>query len=116
MRISSNYNQPSFKMAVKATAAAKDFLQESLNGNQLRKLNKIVEKQKNNPHDILLDIVSKKSAKGTKEVINSIQATGANKKFTSDFGTMATIKKAERYVNKFKKLTFDDVFKKMGSI
>lgn len=110
MQISNNYNQPSFKMAVKATDAAKDFFKNNLNGRQLHKLNKIIERQKNNPHDILLDTFTKKG----KESVEHIKATAVNKDIISELGDMATIKKAERYVKGFKKLTFDEVLNKMS--
>lgn len=112
MQISNNNNQPSFKMAVKATQEAKEFLRKNLNGRQLHKLNKIVERQKTNPHDILLDTFRKKGKDG----IEYIKATASNRTIVSEFGDMATIRKAERYVNKFDKLTFDEVFRKMADI
>ena len=112
MQISNNNNQQSFKMAIKATQAAKDFIQQSLNGRQLRTLNKIVERQKTNPHDIIIDTFTKKG----KENVKYLKATAINKDIVSELGNMATIKKAERYVKGFKKLTFEDVFKKMGEL
>ena len=112
MKISNNYNQPSFKMAVKATQAAKDFFKDNLNGKQLHKLNKIVERQKTNPHDIILDVFSKKAEPDVKY----LKANAVNREIVSEFGDMATIRKAERYVKRFKKLTFDEVFKKMENV
>ncbi len=114
MKISNNYNQPSFKMAVKANQAAKALLRDSLNGKQLRKLNKIIERQQDNAHDILISTVQRESNLGkTKEYLSVI---ASNKEYQSGdfFKPLFTIKRAEKYVNKFKKMSFQEVFQKMG--
>lgn len=116
MKITTNYSQPSFKMAVKATQEAKEFLRKNLNGRQLNKFNKIIERQKSNPHDILIATATQAGAYGNTQ--KYLHVIGSNKEFYSgDFFTpLFTIRRAEKYVDKFKKMSFDDVFKKMNDI
>ena len=116
MKITTNYSQPSFKMAVKATNEAKELLKKGLNGKQLQKLNKIIERQKTNPHDILITTAVRQGSTGARK--NYINVVGSNKEFLSGdfFSPLFTIRRAEKYVDKFKKMSFDDVFKKMGDI
>ena len=50
-----NYNKTNFGMAVKATPQAMEVLESRLTKRGAKKLNKIVEAQKNNPTDIHLN-------------------------------------------------------------
>ena len=104
-----------FKMAVKASPEAKDFMKKNFSKKQLTKLSEIIEEQKYNENDIFLSVESERVQCGMKYNGGALEKSFANKEYLAASvkyfkfkakgwfkSPISVIKKAQNYANEFK--------------
>ncbi len=106
-----NNNNTNFG-AIKANAKAKEYIKENFSKRAIRKLNELIEQQKNNPHDINLSVEKFKPNSAADLLFYSacscdyLQIKAGDKNFNdiNPFkSTIRQIKKAVKYLSTYKK-------------